>query len=201
MTYAPRLQVIDSRKIVDRIFQFFAATQVDAAIWAEAANYRPIEHFYTSAAGRLNTIFPSFMVIEKQTALDASGDLNQSGVQITFEYYLDGPDTDQLIHDANDAAYVIESLLSNLPHGIFDPINPALDITFQNPLNEMQFGGDDVTMGSYTVAQGGIHQPFQLSSLETYYDVLRGSTENASAFLQLLQIRAVYLVQGAAMRN
>ena len=171
--YQPKEQVLDLRQTADNIFAFIAANQVDAAEWAGAENYRPINNFYISAAGRLNTIFPALMLIEKETALDATGDLLNSACRLTFEYYLDGSDTDQLVRDASAAAYILESMLSNLPHGTFDA----------------------------GVAPSIRHQPFQLSSLETFYDVLRGFTEDGSAFIQLVQMRTVYLIKAQSRLN
>jgi hypothetical protein len=171
MTYQPKNQVLDLRSCIDQIFTYIQNAQVDAGAWTEYPAFKPIKKFFISAAGRVNTILPALTLLEKETALDVTGDQLVSGAAFTFEFVSDGSDADQLVREADNYAFMLESLLSNLPHGLFDK---------------------DVATG---------HIQFTLMSLETYYGVFRGAVQNASAFYNVIQIRAAYTFRQTAFLN
>jgi hypothetical protein len=121
MTWPPQHEkkVFDLTAIVDNLLAYLEANDADALEWANDATpgLQEFQAFYSNASGRLNTIFPSCMVIAKRHATDLKSDAIDGGLELTLEITLAGPDADQLATDANRYARAIESMLSNIPSG------------------------------------------------------------------------------------
>lgn len=162
-TFKPKLNVIDIRRVVDNIFAHVQTVQADVYSWL-GVDLPPIKKYYTSAAGRLTTIFPALMVLEKQVSTDP-GDILAASVALIFEFQVEGPDTDQLVSDGDAYGFCLETMLMNLPPSVFD-----------NPAPAPGFSG---------------HQPFWIDALETKY-VLQQGKKNADAFGYIEQISVAY---------
>ena len=67
----PQFKVIDTRFLGQNILDYIETNQEDALTWANGgAGLDPLAKFYTNAAGRLQTIFPSLMILAQTNETD-----------------------------------------------------------------------------------------------------------------------------------
>jgi hypothetical protein len=75
MAWAPQKQVIDLSQIADNLLGYIEANQVEVLDWASNGDgLTPFAKFYTNASGRLQTIFPSLMILNQTCETDLAGD-------------------------------------------------------------------------------------------------------------------------------
>jgi hypothetical protein len=116
MPWTPTKQVIDLSPVVDNLLGYFEANDADALAWANGGDALPeFEKFYSNASGRLQTIFPSLMVLSQESETDLAGEVNVAGLQLTLEATITGSNADQLVADSKKYARAVESMLANIP--------------------------------------------------------------------------------------
>jgi hypothetical protein len=128
MAWAPQKQVIDLSQIADNLLGYIEANQVEVLDWA-GDNLNPFAKFYTNASGRLQTIFPSLMILSQTCETDISGDILVAGLELTLEATIGGPNADELVANTKLYAKSVESMLANIPSATLtansDPIMTA----------------------------------------------------------------------------
>lgn len=164
MGWTPTVKVLDLRHIANNLLAYIEANQADALEWAyEApATATGFLKFYKSAKGRLSTIFPCLMILEKGVANDLE-DAITGVLTIKFEAVIAGADADTLADDAVKYGMALESMLANIPKAT---LGTADD---ESPLINPMTGG--------------------LILLETEYD--ESSSLNGT-FFQVFQTKASY---------
>lgn len=116
MVWSPHYQVVDYSQVADNLLTYIDANQTEALNWANGGSgLADFAKFYTNAVGRLQTTFPSLMVLAYRAETNLEGDLLESGMQITMEGTVSGNDTDQLVQDAKRYAKAVESMVANIP--------------------------------------------------------------------------------------
>src|SRR3954470_13382744 len=101
MVWTPKANVIDLTQVADNLLGYIEANQTDALIWANGGTgLDDFAKFYTNAVGRLQTQFPSLMILTQRAEADLSGEILLSGLEITLEGTIAGKDTDSLVRDA-----------------------------------------------------------------------------------------------------
>lgn len=120
MPYLPTKQVIDLSQIADNLLGYVSLKQVDALVWAQQSSGvvvsgAPFVRFYTNASGRLQTEFPSLMILSQESETDISGDALIGGLQLTLEATISGSDADDLVLRTKVYAKAVESMLANIP--------------------------------------------------------------------------------------
>lgn len=123
MSWTPTRQVINLAPIIGNIFQYLEDNQEDALVIAGNSStpvitLAPFEKFFTSAIGRVNTVFPSLSLIKKDLASDTDNDVLQSVLNMTFEGVIAGGNTDEIVRNAIFYAMTVESLLTNIPSAV-----------------------------------------------------------------------------------
>src|SRR5687768_10955793 len=116
MAWAPEFNVFDFRSIGQNLLDYVETNQDDAIVWAGGSGLKVFEKFYTNASGRLQTIFPSLMILDQTTATDLEEAMT-GGVEMTLEATMTGPDADGLVSDPKIYAMALESMLVNIPSG------------------------------------------------------------------------------------
>jgi hypothetical protein len=116
MPWTPRKQVIDLTPIADNLLGYIGTNDADSLEWAnEGPGLDQFAKLYTNASGRLQTQFPSLMVLSQEMETDLAGEVLVSGVQLTLEATITGPDADTLVADTKKYARAVESMLANIP--------------------------------------------------------------------------------------
>jgi hypothetical protein len=116
MVWAPRANVIDLTQIADNLLAYIADNQTDALIWANGGTgLDDFAKFYTNAVGRLQTQFPSLMILTQRAEPDLSGEILLSRLEVTLEGTIAGNETDTLVRDAKIYAKAVESMIMNIP--------------------------------------------------------------------------------------
>ncbi len=119
MAWNPQTNIIDVTKITDNLFDYLEANQVDALEWANPdSSLQPIKKFYRSAVGRIMSVFPCLMLIEKANATDNSSDVLEGRFRLQFEGVIQGGDSEQLVKDATVYAAALESMISEVPSDV-----------------------------------------------------------------------------------
>lgn len=113
MAWTPETNVIDLSQIADNLIGYIEANQDDVLTWA--GGVAPFQKFYTNASGRLQTIFPSLMILSQTAETDISGDILIAGLEMTLEATISGPNADELVANTKLYAKGIESILANIP--------------------------------------------------------------------------------------
>ena len=167
MAWTPDAKVFDFRHIGQNLLDFVEANQQDALVWAGGPGLKVFEKFYTNASGRLQTIFPSLMILDQTTTTDLE-DINEGDVALTFEATVTGGDADQLVADTKTYAMALESMLVNIP-----------------PASLM--AGALITQRSYIVE---LATAFDITRGF-------GTGTTPTAFMQIFQTRVVYRLQAS----
>lgn len=116
MTWVPPNKVIDLSQVADNLIGYIDTYQTDALAWASGGlGLADFAKFYTNASGRLQTIFPSLMILTQESETDLSGDVLIAGLQMTLEATIGGGDPDELVANTKVYAKAIESMLANIP--------------------------------------------------------------------------------------
>lgn len=116
MSWTPAKQVLDLTPIADNLLGYFEAQQAGALSWAGASG--EFQKFYTNSGGRLQTMFPSLMILTQECEVDLSGDILKGEYQLVLEGTVSGPDTDELVLESKKYALAVESMLMNIPTAI-----------------------------------------------------------------------------------
>ena len=115
MAWEPQFKVIDARYIGRNILDYIELHQEEALAWADGgAGIEPFAKFYTNASGRLQTIFPSLIILSQSLETDLESDQIPANLQFAFEATMAGSDPDQLVADTKIYAMAIESMLLNI---------------------------------------------------------------------------------------
>lgn len=115
MTWTPRTNVIDLTQVADNLLGYVGENDSDALLWANGSALPEFAAFYTNASGRLQTIFPSLMVLSQDAETDLTGDILISGLQLTLEGTVSGSNADDLVAATKMYAKAVESMLANIP--------------------------------------------------------------------------------------
>lgn len=115
MAWAPTKNVIDLSQVADNVLGYIETNQVDALTWAGGIALGGFAKFYTNASGRLQTIFPSLMILTQTCETDLSGEVLVAGFEMTLEGTVGGSDPDILVADTKIYAKAVESMLANIP--------------------------------------------------------------------------------------
>lgn len=115
MSWEPTKQVIDLTKLIDNLLAYVEENDADALEWANGSELPEFEKFYTNASGRLQTIFPSLMVLTQEGNTELQGDILVMEYQIVLEGTVSGSDPNQLVADTKAYAKAVESILANIP--------------------------------------------------------------------------------------
>lgn len=160
MTWAPDYKVIDLSQIADNLLGYIEAQQIDALEWANGGSGLPeFAKFYTNSSGRLQTIFPSLMILTQETGTDLAGDILQGGLKLTLEATISGPNTDELVANTKLYAKALESMLANIPAETF---TAGSDPAMHSALMEIETRLDVVRS---IVGVSGFVQVFQIQCL------------------------------------
>jgi len=146
MAWNPSTNIIDVTKITDNLFDYLEANQVDALEWANPdSSLKPIQKFYRSAVGRIMTIFPCLMLLDKANATDNSQDVLEGRFRLQFEGVIKGGDTEELVKNATFYAAALESMLAEVPSEVLtvgakqitfarnDSLETEYDVISRNP--------------------------------------------------------------------
>jgi hypothetical protein len=130
MPWTPQQQVIDLSQLADNLLGYIEANQTAALSWANGgAGLDDFAKFYTNASGRLQTIFPSLMILTQRAEEDLAGDALQAGWEGTLEATVSGGDPDMLVANTKLYEKAIKSMLANIPSDTLtansDPITRA----------------------------------------------------------------------------
>ena len=116
MVWTPQKNVIDLTTIADNLLEFIALYDEDALDWANGGpGLVGFTKLYTNASGRLQTEFPSLMILAQESETDLTGDMIEAGLQLVLEGTISGPDADELVANTKKYARAVESLLTNIP--------------------------------------------------------------------------------------
>lgn len=115
MTWAPRYKVIDLSQIADNLLGYIETVQEDALEWAGGPGMIPFTKFYTNASGRLQTIFPSLMILAQRAETDLQSEALDAAVQMVLEGTVSGPNADELVASTKKYSMAVESMLANIP--------------------------------------------------------------------------------------
>lgn len=116
MAWTPPTNVIDLSQIADNLLGYIEANQEDALEWANSGpGLNPFAKLYTNASGRLQTIFPSLMILSQTCETDLSGSTLIAGLELALEGTIGGPNADELVADTKKYAKAMESMLANIP--------------------------------------------------------------------------------------
>lgn len=115
MAWTPGTNVIDLSQLADNLLAYIDTNQDDVLAWMNAGGLDRFARFYTNASGRLQTIFPSLMVLNQTCETDISGDILIAGWEGTLEATIGGANPDELVADTKLYAKGIESILANIP--------------------------------------------------------------------------------------
>lgn len=115
MAWTPGTNVIDLSQLADNLLAYIDANQADVLTWMNAGGLDPFQRFYTNASGRLQTIFPSLMVLSQTCETDITGDILIAGWEGTLEATIGGGNADELVANTKLYAKAIESILANIP--------------------------------------------------------------------------------------
>ena len=111
----PQFKVIDTRFLGQNILDYIETNQEDALTWANGgAGLDPFAKFYTNASGRLQTIFPSLMILAQTNETDLTGDQLQADFDLVLEGTVTGSDPDDLVANTKKYAMAVESMLLNI---------------------------------------------------------------------------------------
>lgn len=114
MTYNPKANVIDLTQIAGNLLTYIEENQDGALAYFGKPELQGFQKFYTNASGRLQTIFPSLMVLTQSSETDLSGDALIAGLQLTLEGTVSGPDPDELVENTKFYSTALESMLVNI---------------------------------------------------------------------------------------
>lgn len=118
MAWTPQKQVLDLTAFVDNLLGYVEEQDADALAWANGGQPLPeFARLYSNASGRLQTMFPSLMVLSQACETDLRGEILQGGLEITLEGTVSGSDPDELVRTARMYATAVESMLHNAPSG------------------------------------------------------------------------------------
>lgn len=116
MPWTPTKQVIDLTKLADNLLAYIEAQDAAALTWANGGTALPeFAATYSNATGRLQTIFPSVLILNQQVETDLTGDVLLGGWEVTLEVAISGADADTLATTTKKYGKAIESILSNIP--------------------------------------------------------------------------------------
>lgn len=160
MAWTPDYKVIDLSQIADNLLGYIDDNQTVALDWAnDGPGLIEFAKFYTNSSGRLQTIFPSLMILTQETGTDLEGDILQGGLKITLEATIAGPDTDELVANTKLYAKALESMLANIPSETF---TAGSDPVMHSALMEIETRLDVVRS---IVGVSGFVQVFQIQCL------------------------------------
>lgn len=116
MAWTSATNVIDLSQIADNLLGYIEANQDEVLDWANSGpGLLPFQKFYTNASGRLQTIFPSLMILSQTCETDLSGSTLIAGLELALEGTIGGGDPDELVANTKLYAKGIESILANIP--------------------------------------------------------------------------------------
>lgn len=115
MAWAPALKVIDLSQVADNLLGYIETNQEDALEWAGGPGMIPFEKFYTNASGRLQTIFPSLMILAQKAETDLTSEALDAALQMVLEGTVSGSNADELVADTKKYSMAVESMLANIP--------------------------------------------------------------------------------------
>lgn len=116
MAWTPAAKIIDLVPVADNLLAYIQANQTDALEWANGGpGLNDFAKLYTNASGRLQTMFPSLMILAQAEEPDIAGEVLLSGLQLTLEGTISGGDADQLVLDTKKYAKAVASMLMNIP--------------------------------------------------------------------------------------
>jgi len=159
MAWAPKAKVIDLSPVADNLLGYLETNQSAALDWADGGDGIPeFQKFYTNSSGRLQTIFPSLMILT-QTVATELGDILDGGLSLTLEGTIAGPETDALVANTKIYAKAVESMLANIPA---TTLTAASDPVMRSSLMEIETRHDVVRS---IVGVSGFVQVFQVQCL------------------------------------
>lgn len=115
MAWSPNINVIDVTQIADNLLTYIEANNEQVLDWASTAPLTSFQAFYTNASGRLQTLFPSLMILSQEVETDLTGDVLIAGLQLTLEGTVSGSDANTLTQNTKVYAKALESMLANIP--------------------------------------------------------------------------------------
>lgn len=119
MSWTPAQQVINLAPVIDNIFQYLEENQEDALEWAGSSStpivaLNPFEKFFTSAIGRVNTVYPSLSLLTSALETKVEGETVLTTYSMVFEGVIAGGDTNDITRSAMLYGMAVESMLSNI---------------------------------------------------------------------------------------
>jgi hypothetical protein len=120
MAWTPPKKVIDLTPLAANLLAYIELNDADALAWANGGEALPeFAATYPNASGRLQTMFPSLMILAQSDAEDLSGEANIAAFNMTLEMTISGPDPDALVETAKRYSKAVKSMITNMPSGTF----------------------------------------------------------------------------------
>lgn len=167
MPWTPTYTTINARAIADNLLAYIQANQVDALTWAGGSSLIPIALFANSVAARDIPVYPSIAFSDDNDATDYTGDLGQGAYSVTFEVSVQSDDPDTAVVNARKYAKAIISMIRNCPKQTL-------------------------------AADSGAHaNGAAIETIECGFDPIRTNTEIQNDFLQVFQIRTVFILSAS----
>lgn len=114
MAWTPRIHVVDYTTLVDNLLDFIKSNHEDALEWAGGSGLDDYQKFYTNATGRLQTIFPSLMVLTQDGDGSVPGEVLDGNWTVTLEGTVSGSDPDELVRNIRFYWKALESMIVNI---------------------------------------------------------------------------------------
>lgn len=114
MTWTPQKKVLNLAPIAGNLMAYIEAQDADALSWAGGG----LDEFaatYTNSSGRLQTMFPSLMVLTQECETDLSGEVLIGELQLVLEGTVSGSDANELVLNTKIYARAVESMIANIP--------------------------------------------------------------------------------------
>src|SRR4051812_38784505 len=110
-----KANVFDVAPLADNLLGYIESNQTDALAWANGGSgLADFAKFYTNASGRMQTTFPSLLILGQRIESDLE-EAMQADWQLVLEGAISGPNTDQIVADAKRYGQALESMLANIP--------------------------------------------------------------------------------------